>query len=86
MPKYLVLQKSFIDNKLHEEGDIVEYDGVPAGNLEAIDAPAKKAPKADTKKDLARQQAAAAGANPNTGAPVDAPPAASGDGKSEDLA
>lgn len=34
MPKYLVKELSLIGNELHQAGDIVEYDGLPAENLE----------------------------------------------------
>jgi hypothetical protein len=37
MPKYRVLTKSFIDNHLREEGDVVDYDGYPSDNLEPLD-------------------------------------------------
>lgn len=33
VPKYVVQEKSLIGNELHEAGAIVEYDGLPAGNL-----------------------------------------------------
>jgi len=53
MPKYRVLVRSFINDGLREEGEIVEYNGKPGSNLELVDgpaeaeAPAKKwAPKA----------------------------------------
>lgn len=36
MPKYKVLQKSFINNRIAEEGEIVEYDGDVSGNLELM--------------------------------------------------
>ena len=43
MPRYLVLERSYINNAIREEGDIVEYDGEVAGNLELIpDDPAPK--------------------------------------------
>jgi hypothetical protein len=41
MPKYRVLERSFINNGLREEGDIVEYDGKAGSNLELVDAPAE---------------------------------------------
>lgn len=34
MPKYRVKEKSLIGNELFEEGAIVDYDGLPAENLE----------------------------------------------------
>lgn len=68
MAKYRVLTTSFIDNKLVQEGEIVDYDGVPHDNMEPMDAPAEKAAKKTKKADLeaiARQKAAAAGASPD---------------------
>lgn len=68
MAKYRVLTKSFINNALVEEGEIVEYEGIPHDNLEPIDAPAQKAAQAAATADLeaiARQKAAAAGASPD---------------------
>lgn len=43
MAKFRVLQRSFINNNLVEEGAIVEFDGVPGANLEPMDAPAVEA-------------------------------------------
>lgn len=37
MPKYKVLAKSFINNSIVEEGDIVDYDGKPGSNLELVE-------------------------------------------------
>lgn len=37
MAKYRVLEKSFIDNHLVEEGEIIEYEGEASGNLELVD-------------------------------------------------
>ena len=34
MPKYKVLEKSLIGNEIFEAGSIVDYDGLPAENLE----------------------------------------------------
>lgn len=34
MPKYKVLEKSNINNEMHEPGAIIDYDGLPAENLE----------------------------------------------------
>lgn len=39
MARYRVLQKSFINDAIAEEGDIVEYDGEVSGNLELIPEP-----------------------------------------------
>jgi len=38
MAKYRVLEKSCINNAIREAGDIVEYEGLVAGNLEPLDA------------------------------------------------
>ena len=49
--KYRVLTKSFINNAIREEGDIVEYDGKPGSNLEPVgssdEKPAKGKGKAE---------------------------------------
>lgn len=37
MAKYKVLVQSFINNKIVEAGEIVEYDGRPGTNLEPIE-------------------------------------------------
>lgn len=37
MAIYLVLQKSFINNAIREEGEQVEYDGKPGSNLQLVD-------------------------------------------------
>jgi len=41
MAQYRVLQKSFINNAIVEEGAIVEYDGESSDNLELIPEPVK---------------------------------------------
>lgn len=38
MPRYRVLEKSFINNHIRDAGDIVEYTGVAGKNLELLDA------------------------------------------------
>lgn len=50
MAQYKVLAKSFINNTIVEEGDIVEYDGKPGTNLELIkaDKSGKKGSKQDS--------------------------------------
>lgn len=68
MPKYRVLTKSFIGNSLVEEGTVVDYDGIPSDNLEAMDKPAEAAVAQSTTANIdsiARQKAAAAGASPD---------------------
>lgn len=37
MPRYRVLQQSFVDAKVVFEGEEIEYDGLPAENLEPLD-------------------------------------------------
>ena len=51
MAKYKVLEKSFINNAIVEEGAIIEYDGEASDNLELIkeEKPAKA--KADANAD-----------------------------------
>lgn len=46
MAKYRVLETSFIDNKLVQPGDEIEYDGEASANLELIEEPEGVAPKA----------------------------------------
>ena len=41
MPKYRVLAKSFINNAIVLEGDVVDFDGAPGSNLEPYE-PARK--------------------------------------------
>ena len=44
MAQYRVLTKSFINNSIVEEGDVIEYDGPVGSNLELVQdeaAPAK---------------------------------------------
>ncbi len=68
MAKYRVKEKSFIGNVLVDAGTEIEFDGTPSGNLEPVDATAKKAvtgAKNADKESLARQQEAAAGINLN---------------------
>ena len=39
MPQYRVLQKSYVGNRIVEEGEVVEYDGEASDNLELIEQP-----------------------------------------------
>lgn len=39
MAKYMVLEKSYINFELVEEGAIIEFDGEPGANLELVDEP-----------------------------------------------
>jgi hypothetical protein len=41
MPKYRVITMSFIDDKLIEEGAVIEFDGQPGFNLEPADEAAQ---------------------------------------------
>lgn len=43
MARYRVLERSFIDNRLVEPGEEVEYEGLPGHNLEPLDKAAKAA-------------------------------------------
>lgn len=62
MPKYRVLERSYINSSLVEAGVEVDYDGEPGPNLEPLDpAPrkGKRVPKAVAELlSLARQRAA----------------------------
>ncbi|MBU3554829.1 hypothetical protein [Polynucleobacter sp. UB-Piko-W3] len=51
MPRYKVLEKSFINNTVHEEGAIVEYDGIASDNLELITGKKAKADKTEDEVD-----------------------------------
>ena len=46
MPRYIVLDRSWINNRMYQPGDEVEYDGEAGENLELIDVPAPKSKKA----------------------------------------
>lgn len=71
MAKYEVTETSYINGALRYSGDVVDYDGEPAGNLRPLDKPAEKAAKAALPKPVAalvtaaRQQAAMRGAGPD---------------------
>lgn len=52
MAQVRVLQKSFIGNRIVEEGEVVEYDGELSDNLELVKKGKKAAePAADTSGD-----------------------------------
>lgn len=51
MPKYKVLAKSYINNTIVEEGEIVEYNGKPGSNLQLVEEKDQK--KEEPKKDKA---------------------------------
>ena len=41
MAQYRVLEKMFINNMLHDKGDIVEYDGSPGSTLQPVETHSK---------------------------------------------
>jgi hypothetical protein len=69
MPKYRVLEKSFINNSIVDEGKIIDFDDKPGSNLEPIDAQgealAKSVPTGVDVTDLARQKVSAAAGDPD---------------------
>lgn len=68
MAKYRVKTLSFINNRLCNEGEVVDYDGIPSDNLEPMDAAGEAAASktaAAAAEDIARQKAAAVGADPD---------------------
>ena len=84
MPKYKVLQKSFIGNRLVEEGETIDYDGEPSDNLEPVDKAAKKAAESVDTDAAAAESSARLAAAANTGSPdgvVDTDAAAAGQGE-----
>jgi len=50
MPRYIVLDRSWINNRMYQPGDEVEYDGEAGENLELIDVPARDVPAPKSKK------------------------------------
>lgn len=82
MAKYRVKETSFIHNKIHEEDELVEYEGIPGRNLEPVDAKAKRAATKLAKAkevSLTRQRFAAAGGD--LADPDEAPPGMAGEVK-----
>lgn len=69
MPKFEVLQKSFIGNRIVEEGEIVDYDGEPSDNLKPVDKAAKKAAESVDADASAAESAERLAAAANTGSP-----------------
>jgi len=49
MAKYRVLQKSFVGNRIVEEGAIVDYEGEVSDNLEPVEAAQSEKGDAKTK-------------------------------------
>lgn len=70
MPKYRVLQKSFIGNRIVEEGEEVDYDGEPSDNLVPIDKAAKKVVESIDADAAAAESAERLAAAANTGNPA----------------
>jgi hypothetical protein len=46
MPRYRVLEASFIGDRLWQPTEEIDYDGLPGSNLLPLDAAARKASKA----------------------------------------
>lgn len=46
MPRYRVLEQSFIGDRLWQPAEEIDYDGLPGSNLLPLDAAARKASKA----------------------------------------
>ena len=46
MPRYRLLDMSFIGDRLWQPEEEIDYDGLPGGNLLPLDAAARKAAKA----------------------------------------
>ena len=90
MAKYEVTETSYINGALRKEGDIVDYDGEPAGNLKPLDKAAEKAAKAVLPKPVqtlvtaARQQAVIRGDEPDAADAADLAKAADGLGVKPD--
>lgn len=51
MAQYRVLQKSFIGNRIVEEGEVVDYDGDVSDNLELVKKEKGKKAAAETPAD-----------------------------------
>ena len=47
MPKYKVLAKSYVFNRIVEEGEIIEFDGKPSSKWELIEEEKKPMKKAE---------------------------------------
>lgn len=60
MPQYRVLQTSFINNAIVQEGAVIDYDGEAGPNLELIKAKKGKAAAAEST-DAGGEQAPASG-------------------------
>jgi hypothetical protein len=76
MARYTVNSKSFVGNAIREEGEVIEYEGIPGPNLTPLDdaaqaeADAAAADAVALKADqVARQQAAAQTGDPGNAVP-----------------
>jgi hypothetical protein len=69
MPRYRILEQSFIGDRLWQPDEEIDFDGVPGANLHPLDAAARKASKAAEA--LAVAQDAAAEPDGEEAAPVD---------------
>ncbi len=58
MAKYKVLEKSYINDRIVDAGEEIEYDGLPSTNLQPIDSVGKKAAKEAEKLAAAEKEAA----------------------------
>jgi hypothetical protein len=58
MPTYKVLQKSFIGNRIVEEGELIEYSGKAGKNLQLVEAPSKKSAVASKAKKVVEEELA----------------------------
>lgn len=58
MPRYRVLEQSFIGDRLWQPEEEIEYEGFPGGNLLPLDAAARKAAKAAEALAAAQDEAA----------------------------
>lgn len=64
MAKYRVLEKSFINNALVDEGAIIDYDGEASANLELIEDVSDPAETPAPKQKAKAAKAAAGDENP----------------------
>ncbi len=63
MPKYCVLEKSYIGNAIREVGAVVDYDGKPGKALELIQEPAAEQKLTKKEAEAKAQAEAEAAAN-----------------------
>ena len=58
MPRYRVLEQSFIGDRLWQPEEELDFDGLPGANLYPLDAAARKATKAAEALAAAQEEAA----------------------------